>query len=182
MRKRHTIIEMFAQFLALKDSDLAVQVNFDDRWLRVWGYATHQQLKNEGRYNEVERTYSLEREDLIEDLNIIWVRQKLCAEELENLLSPTSPLPSLSSAEVEKLLAQMSLCYLVTSLLGNASIKFVLLTDAAGLSQKWNIGKQSPVSTTIYDKKTIQLLAGRLSKTGKLKSILTLPSSETDTR
>ncbi|MFB2917867.1 DUF1822 family protein [Aerosakkonema funiforme] len=87
---------------------LAVQVNFDDHWLRVWGYATHQQLKNEGRYNEAERTYSLEREDLIEDLNIIWVRQKLCAEELKNLLSPTSPLPSLSSAEVEKLLAQMS--------------------------------------------------------------------------
>lgn len=91
---------------------LAVQVNFDDRWLRVWGYATHQQLKKEGRYDEVERSYFLDREDLIEDLNMIWVRQKLCAEELTSALLPTPSIPSLSLTEVEKLLAQLSEPYI----------------------------------------------------------------------
>ncbi|MUG98107.1 DUF1822 family protein [Scytonema sp. UIC 10036] len=87
---------------------LAVQINFEDGWLRVWGYASHQQLKNQGKYDEFNRTYSLDTEDLIEDLNVIWVMQKLRADELANAIETTPALPSLSSQEADNLLSQLS--------------------------------------------------------------------------
>ena len=82
---------------------VAVQFNLEECWLRVWGYATHQQIQEEGRYDPMDRTYSLDREDLIEDLNVMWVAQELCPpKKLE-----VKPLPSLSAAQTEKLLTQL---------------------------------------------------------------------------
>ena len=83
---------------------LAVQIDPDDSWLRVWGYATHQMLKNRGIYNEFEGVYSLKREDVIEDLNAMWVARDFCPDEREEI----PPLPSLSLERAETLLAQLS--------------------------------------------------------------------------
>jgi Protein of unknown function (DUF1822) len=58
------------------DYYLAVQVNPDDGWLRIWGYTTHKKLKQAGQYDSIRRTYSLGREELIEDLNVMWVARK----------------------------------------------------------------------------------------------------------
>lgn len=55
------------------DYYIAVQVNPDESWIRVYGYANHQKLKTLGVYNTSNRTYSLESEDLIEDLNVLWL-------------------------------------------------------------------------------------------------------------
>ncbi len=60
---------------------IAVQVNPDDGWLRVWGYATHEQLKHKGSYNSLSRTYSLDREDVITDLSILQVSLELSTDE-----------------------------------------------------------------------------------------------------
>lgn len=83
---------------------LAVQVSPDDGYLRVWGYATHQQLKNSGIYDEVDRTYSLERADVIEDLNVMWVARQLCPDEKVEV----EVLPILSQDRAETILAQLS--------------------------------------------------------------------------
>lgn len=83
---------------------LAVQVSPDDGYLRVWGYATHQQLKESGIYDEFERVYSLERADVIEDLNVMWVARQLCPDEKVEVES----LPSLSQNQAETILAQIS--------------------------------------------------------------------------
>jgi hypothetical protein len=83
---------------------LAVQVSPDDGYLRVWGYATHQQLKNSGIYDEVDRTYSLERADVIEDLNVMWVARQLCPDEKVEV----ELLPILSQNQAETILAQLS--------------------------------------------------------------------------
>lgn len=83
---------------------LAVQVSPDDGYLRVWGYATHQQLKNSGIYDEVDRTYSLERADVIEDLNVMWVARQLCPDEKVEV----EVLPILSQDRAETILAQIS--------------------------------------------------------------------------
>ena len=83
---------------------LAVQVSPDDGYLRVWGYATHQQLKNSGIYDEVDRTYSLERADVIEDLNVMWVARQLCPDEKVEV----ELLPILSPNQAETILAQLS--------------------------------------------------------------------------
>ncbi|NEP41050.1 MAG: DUF1822 family protein, partial [Okeania sp. SIO2H7] len=49
---------------------LAVQINPDDGWLKVCGYATHELLKTEGIYDESDRSYSLDKEDLVENLDV----------------------------------------------------------------------------------------------------------------
>ncbi|MDY7002496.1 MAG: DUF1822 family protein [Cyanobacteriota bacterium] len=86
------------------DYYLAVQVNPDDSWLRIWGYATHQQLKNQGIYDESDRSYYIDGEDVIESLNVMWVAQELCPHETVKV----EPLPILSATQIEILLAQLS--------------------------------------------------------------------------
>ncbi|MEP0872808.1 DUF1822 family protein [Trichocoleus desertorum AS-A10] len=86
------------------DYYLAVQVNPDDCWLRIWGYATHKKLKQAGQYNRIRRTYSLEREELIEDVNVMWVARELGCDRK----AVVKPLPTLSPAQAERLLKQLS--------------------------------------------------------------------------
>ncbi|HAA31700.1 MAG TPA: hypothetical protein DCE56_33385, partial [Cyanobacteria bacterium UBA8553] len=74
----------------------------EDCWVRVWGYATHSQLKN-GRYDKSDRTYSIDREDAIEDLNVMWRARELCPDEKAEIHS----LPTLSEELAEALLKQL---------------------------------------------------------------------------
>ncbi len=88
------------------DYYLAVQVNIDGPnggWLRFWGYTTHKKLKQAGQFDKIRRTYSLEREELIEDLNVMWVARKFDGDEK----APVESLPNLSAAEAEELLKQL---------------------------------------------------------------------------
>jgi hypothetical protein len=82
---------------------LAVELNLEERWFGVWGYATHQQIRKEAKYDSLDQTYSLDVEDLITDLNVMWVAREVCpVEKLE-----VEPL-SISTTQVEKLLDQLS--------------------------------------------------------------------------
>lgn len=85
------------------DYYLAVQVNLEECWLRVWGFTTHRTLKTEGGYDASDRTYSLDGEDLFEDLNVMWIGKELCLEEKAEI----QPLPTLSTNQAERLLAQL---------------------------------------------------------------------------
>jgi hypothetical protein len=83
---------------------LAVQVNLYDRWIRIWGYATHKQLKDKGRYDQSDRTYSLDQKNIIEDLNVMWLsrKRKLTTQ------SEISSIPKLSLQETENILIQLA--------------------------------------------------------------------------
>ncbi|MUL38406.1 DUF1822 family protein [Gloeocapsopsis dulcis] len=71
------------------DYYLGVQVNSDDGWIRVWGYTTHLQLKTRGYYDASDRTYSLDEDELITDINVLWVAQQLgVREETRSAISP----------------------------------------------------------------------------------------------
>lgn len=85
------------------DYYLAVQVNHYNGWLRVWGFTTHRKLKHQGKYDPSDRTYSLEPEDLFENLNVLWLAKELC------LLSKAKiqPLPKLSPTQAERLMAKL---------------------------------------------------------------------------
>lgn len=87
------------------DYYLAVQVNSDQGWVRIWGYTTHQQLKTSGHYDPSDRTYSLDGEDLILDLNVLWVARQLCPQELTR--GVITPLPALPLAQAENLLQRL---------------------------------------------------------------------------
>lgn len=94
------------------DYYLAVQVNTDEGWMRVFGYTTHQQLKTLGFYDPGDRTYSLESDQLISDLNVLWVTRQLYPEEITRAsVAPLAPLPQ---TQADNLLQRLS----------NADIKF----------------------------------------------------------
>jgi Protein of unknown function (DUF1822) len=85
------------------DYYLAVQLNLTEHWLRIWGYSTHQQILSKGNYDPIDRTYSLDREDLIEDLNVLWLGRELCPHSKPQV----KPLPTLSPAQTKQLLDQL---------------------------------------------------------------------------
>jgi len=76
------------------DYYLAVQMNVesDECWLRVWGFASHGVVK-EGRKDNVWRTYEVERARLIEDLNVLWLSREfnLLAQRESDAHSQISP-------------------------------------------------------------------------------------------
>jgi hypothetical protein len=85
------------------DYYVAVQVNLDgdddDRcWLEVCGFATHQQLKHQGRYSAGDRTYSLAIDELTASLTVMQITLGL------NLQAEVAPVLNLSEMDAAKLL------------------------------------------------------------------------------
>ena len=88
------------------DYYLAVQVNPDEQSVRVWGYTTHARLKTRGCYNWRDRSYSLDADELIADINVLWVARQLCLQ--EETRSAVEPLSGLSAAQAENLVQRLS--------------------------------------------------------------------------
>ena len=83
---------------------LAVNLNLEAGWMRVWGYATHEKIKQEGRCSHLDRTYVLDPEDLIADINVMWVARELFPPKK----LAVKPLPTLSKEQTETILEQLS--------------------------------------------------------------------------
>ncbi|MCG5060498.1 MAG: DUF1822 family protein [Limnoraphis sp. WC205] len=88
------------------DYYLAVQVNPDEQSVKICGYTTHAHLKTQGQYNWRDRTYSLEADELIADINVLWVARQFCPQ--EQTRSSVAPLPRLTTAQVENLVQRLS--------------------------------------------------------------------------
>jgi hypothetical protein len=87
------------------DYYLAVQVQPESNYLRVWGYTTHKELKLIGDYDPVDRTYCLEADDLTRDLNAFWVTCQNCPAEQTRVA--IAPLPQVSPIQGENLLQRL---------------------------------------------------------------------------
>lgn len=87
------------------DYYLAVQVLEEEEecWMRVWGFASRQTLLQKAEYDSVKRAYALNREDLIEELNVLWVARKVCPEQK----TAAKPLPALSCDRAKTLLEEL---------------------------------------------------------------------------
>ncbi|MEB3149796.1 MAG: DUF1822 family protein, partial [Sphaerospermopsis sp.] len=83
---------------------LAVQIDLEQNRIRIWGYTTHQTLKQKGVYDPIYRNYSIHGDDLISDLDVILVAKEICGAETANLCS----LPSLSQQTAESLITKLS--------------------------------------------------------------------------
>ncbi len=82
---------------------LEIELNLAQCWLRVAGYTTYQQLREEGEHDRMDESYVLEAEALIEDLSVMWVARELYPSQKPAV----KPLPTLSSDEVTSLLEQL---------------------------------------------------------------------------
>jgi Protein of unknown function (DUF1822) len=84
---------------------LAVQINLAENWLRIWGYTSYEQIQKQGIYDPMDRTYVLNGEDLITDLNVMWVS---CSKSTCNIPKIVPTLINLSPVKLEQLLEQLS--------------------------------------------------------------------------
>ena len=87
------------------DYYLAVQVNVDAGYIRVWGYTTHQKLKNDGNFSYGDRTYSLTDEELITDIDALWIARELCPDEVTQ--TAIEQVTELETAQAENLIARL---------------------------------------------------------------------------
>ncbi len=87
------------------DYYLAVQINLEEKFLTIWGYTTHQQLKEKGIYNKSDRTYNLDSEELIEELNYLWVMRQLSPHEITQAV--INPLPTLAPQQAKEIIANL---------------------------------------------------------------------------
>lgn len=86
------------------DYYLAVQINPDELSIRVWGYTTHEKIKSKAAYN-FDRTYSLDAQYFIPDLNVLWVVSQLNPFEPTRVEVPAlSPVPA---TQAENLLSRL---------------------------------------------------------------------------
>ncbi|WP_375503628.1 DUF1822 family protein [uncultured Nostoc sp.] len=83
---------------------IGVQLDLEECWLRICGYANYQQIREQATYDVMDRTYCLDAEDLIADLNVMWVAQELCPHKAPEVKS----LPTLSKPQAEQLLEQLN--------------------------------------------------------------------------
>ena len=88
------------------DYYLAIQIDLENCWLRVWGYTTHQNLKQTAYYDASDRTYCLQNQDLKRDLNAFWNICQFCPEaETQAVLRP---LPTLSDTQAIQTMQHLS--------------------------------------------------------------------------
>jgi hypothetical protein len=132
------------------DYYLSVYVNLDDGEIQVLGYTTHQHLKQQGQYNSLDRTYSCDREDLIPDLNVLWLTRQLCPTAI--LRAAIDPLPQLPLAQAENLIERLGnpsqlrprLAVPFTlwgALIEHSGWRQQLYRHRAGLPEQWSMSK-----------------------------------------
>lgn len=88
------------------DYYLSVQVNPDAAWVRINGFVRHQKLKMSSRYDWDDRTYSLNENSLVSDLNALWVARQLCPDEVTR--AEVHPFPALPLAQAQALTQRLS--------------------------------------------------------------------------
>lgn len=87
------------------DYYVAVQVNVDDRYLRIWGYTTHKTLKTVGNYNFSDRFYSLDSTNIIDDINALWVARELCPNEVTKVA--IAPITEITAQQADNLIERL---------------------------------------------------------------------------
>lgn len=87
------------------DYYVSVYVNSEEGEIQVLGYTTHQKLKQQGQYDPIDRSYSYDGDDLISDLNVLWVARKLCPTEV--LRAAINPAPQMLLEQAENLLTRL---------------------------------------------------------------------------
>ena len=88
------------------DYYLAIQIDPENQWLRVWGYTTHQDLKQNADYDPCDRTYCLQHQQLQTDLNAFWHICQHCPDAITQ--AEIAPLPTLSTNRLKQAMHHLS--------------------------------------------------------------------------
>jgi hypothetical protein len=130
------------------DYYLALQVNIEENYIRIWGYTSQVNLKDKGTYDASDRTYCLDKEHLISNLSIIWIARQLCPEEVTK--NETVALTSLSTTQADNLINRLGNSELINprqaipftmwgALLENGGWRQRLYEQRQGMQKQWSI-------------------------------------------
>ncbi|MBD1909337.1 MULTISPECIES: DUF1822 family protein [unclassified Leptolyngbya] len=84
------------------DYFVAVQIDPEGEWLRLWGYTTHAQLKTKGEYQAGDRSYVLDATQLVRDVTALWVIHQL--NPTESTQASLLPAPAHAPPQIQSLL------------------------------------------------------------------------------
>ena len=130
------------------DYYLGVQVQPDEGFVKVWGYCTHAQLKNNLNYDAAWRNYSLDSSDVITDLSVLTVAREFCQQETTR--SEIEPLANLTPAQAENLISRLGNSQLIMprlevpfamwgALIEQLGWRNSLYEKRLGLPEQWNV-------------------------------------------
>jgi hypothetical protein len=88
----------------LGDYYLAVQIDLETNSMNIWGFISHRTLRETGTYNVLDRTYSIDSDFLIADLDILWMTEFLELQEITTVPA----LPNLALDRSQSLIGQLS--------------------------------------------------------------------------
>lgn len=88
------------------DYYLAIQIEPEDSFVKIWGYCTHEHLKIKGSYDASDRTYSLDANDINPDINILTLTLQLCP--TETTRQAINPLPNLPQTQAQNLITRLA--------------------------------------------------------------------------
>ncbi|MDZ8187545.1 MAG: DUF1822 family protein [Nostoc sp. ChiSLP02] len=130
------------------DYYLAVQVEPDEGYVRIWGYCNHEKLKTQGSYDASDRTYSLDATDIINDISVLALARQLCPEEPTR--STIQEIPNLSPQQAQNLIARLGNPEILTprqeipfqlwgGLIQHGGWRQNLYQQRLGLPEQWSI-------------------------------------------
>ncbi|MBD2605639.1 DUF1822 family protein [Scytonema hofmannii FACHB-248] len=130
------------------DYYLAVQVEPDEAYVRVWGYCSYEQLKNQGSYDVGDRTYSLDATDIISDINVLTLARQLCPQESTAKVIPQ--LATLPQEQAQNLISRLGNPEIITprlaipfqlwgALIEHGGWRQSLYQRRLGLPEQWSV-------------------------------------------
>ncbi|QLE57365.1 DUF1822 family protein [Nostoc sp. TCL26-01] len=87
------------------DYYLAVQVEVDSGYVKVWGYCTHAQLQDQGKYDPGDRTYAINASEMIDDISVLPVARQLCPNEITR--STITALSTIPQTQAQNLITRL---------------------------------------------------------------------------
>ncbi|MBW4641446.1 MAG: DUF1822 family protein [Goleter apudmare HA4340-LM2] len=130
------------------DYYLAVQVEPEEGYVRVWGYCTHAQLKTKGSYDPGDRTYVLDATDINGDISVLAVARELCPEVATR--APIVQLQNLPQQQAQHLITRLGKSEILTprlaipfplwgALIEHGGWRQSLYQQRLGLPEQWSV-------------------------------------------
>jgi hypothetical protein len=85
------------------DYYLPVRVDLERNYLHIWGFISRENLKKRADYDELNKLYIVNSDDVIDNLESLWIALELCEEK-----GDVEVLPSLTESEAAKLIETYS--------------------------------------------------------------------------
>jgi Protein of unknown function (DUF1822) len=132
------------------DYYLGVQIAPDCQEIVIYGYTTHQQLKNKGSYDAQERTYCLDIDDLNPDLNALWLSYPHYTS--SQTQAALTAIPTLDPARAEALIARLTNPDLIMVRLEVPFQTWAALLDNPQWRKRLSQQRQTANSTSVFTK------------------------------